>query len=197
MPEKRPHTGKGAGRESVPFASSASRRRPVKIAISHLLSRIKPLTATLLSVAVLLSYLAGTYLTGHFHEASALTGAILACTSAIVVLQEQTVRDSLNRGWMRLLGTFTGAVVAYLYLSLFPFTIAGLILSIFVLELIVMILKVPDNGKMATITLVFVLIVSKQSPDLPPWENGLLRFSEAALGAGIGILLAWLKKFIP
>ena len=169
----------------------------MKQTVTTILGRIKPLTATLLGIAVLLSYLAGTYLTGHFHQESALTGAILASTSAIVVLQEQTVRDSLHQGWMRVLGTFTGAVIAYIYLSLFPFAIFGLVASVFVLQIVVMLLKVPDNGKMATITLVFVLIVSKQSPDLPPWENGLLRFSEASLGAGIGILLAWLKKFIP
>lgn len=166
--------------------------------IEKLLGRIHPLTAVFQCAAVVLAYITGAYLTGHFHEESALTGAILACTSAIVVLQEQTVRDSLHKGWKRVLGTFAGAVVAYFYLLFFhTTTLAGLTASVFVVELLVMAFRIPDNGKMATITLVFVLIVSKQSPDLPPWENGLLRFTEAAVGAGIGILLAWLKKFVP
>lgn len=166
--------------------------------IGKLLRRIHPLTALFECAAVLLAYLTGTYLTGPFHEESALTGAILACTSAIIILQEQSVRDSLHAGWKRVLATFTGAVVAYVYLLLFrSTTLAGLIASVFVVELVVMALRVPDNGKMAAITLVFVLLVSKQSPDLPPWENGLLRFTEASVGAGIGIVLAWLKKFVP
>ena len=56
-----------------------------------------------------------------------------------------------------------------------------------------MLLKVPDNGKMSTITLTVVLIISREYPAMPPWENGLLRFSEAAVGAGIGIFMVWME----
>ena len=54
-----------------------------------------------------------------------------------------------------------------------------------------MMFKVPDNGKMATITLIIVLIVSERSPDLSPLANGLLRFSEATVGAVVGIAAVW------
>ena len=39
------------------------------------------------SIAVLLAYLVGMYVTGRFHSSSNYLGAILACTSAIVVFQ--------------------------------------------------------------------------------------------------------------
>ncbi len=68
-----------------------------------------------------------------------------------------------------------------------------MVVAVFVLEIICMLLKVPDNGKMATITLAVVLLISKEYPGLPPWENGLLRFSEAAVGAGIGIFMVWIE----
>lgn len=45
--------------------------------------------------------------------------------------------------------------------------------------------------KMATITLIIVLIVSERSPDLSPLANGLLRFSEATVGAVVGIAAVW------
>ena len=68
-----------------------------------------------------------------------------------------------------------------------------MIVAVFILEVICMLLKVPDNGKMATITLSVILIISREYPDLPPWANGLLRFSESAVGAGIGIFMVWLE----
>lgn len=144
-------------------------------------------------MAVLLSYFFGNYVTGHFHESSSYIGAILACTSSIVVLQENDLKNSLHNGWLRVLGTFMGALIAWIYLLFYPFTIFGMIVAVFVLEVICMLLKVPDNGKMATITLSVILIISREYPDLPPWANGLLRFSESAVGAGIGIFMVWLE----
>lgn len=144
-------------------------------------------------MAVLLAYFFGNYVTGHFHEESSYIGAILACTSAIVVLQENDLKNSLHNAWLRILGTFIGAFIAWTYLLFYPFTIFGMIVAIFILEFICMLLKVPDNGKMATITLSVILIISRQYPNLPPWENGLLRFSESAVGAGIGIFMVWIE----
>ena len=46
---------------------------------------------------------------------------------------------------------------------------------------------------MATITITVILIISDEYPDLPPWEKGLLRFSVAAVGAGIGIFMVWIE----
>lgn len=164
----------------------------MKLTPTDIIRRIHPVVALAKCIAVLFSYLLGTYATGHFHEASSLTGVVLACTSAIVVLQEENVRNSILKGWLRVLGTFIGAVIAYLYLLMFPFTIAGLVITVFILEIICMLLNIPDNGKMATITLIVILIISRRFPDLAPWINGLLRFAEAAIGAAIGILMVWL-----
>lgn len=158
-----------------------------------ILQRVHPETAFVKCLAVLLSYFFGNYIIGRFHEASSYIGAILACTSAIVVLQEKDLKNSLHNGWLRVLGTFIGALIAWVYLLLYPFTILGMIVAIFFQEVICMLLKVPDNGKMATITLSVILIISRQYPDLPPWANGLLRFSESAVGAGIGIFMVWVE----
>lgn len=156
-----------------------------------ILWRVHLETAFVKCLAVLLSYFFGNYVTGHFHEESSFIGAILACTSAIVVLQENDLKNSLHNAWLRVLGTFIGAFIAWLYLLFYPFTIFGMIVAVFILEIICMLLKVPDNGKMATITLSVILIISREYPDLPPWANGLLRFSESAVGAGIGIFMVW------
>ena len=88
-------------------------------------------------------------------------------------------------------GTFFGAVIAYVYLLLFPFSLLGMIATVFLLDILCMLLGIPDNGKMATITLVIILLISKMSPSISPFVNGVLRFSEATVGALIGIALAW------
>lgn len=143
-------------------------------------------------MAVLLSYFFGNYVTGHFHENSGYIGAILACTSSIVVLQENDLKNSLHNGWLRVLGTFMGALIAWIYLLFYPFTIFGMIVAIFVLEVICMLLKVPDNGKMATITLSVILIISREYPDLPPWANGFyVSASRPSEPASVSLWCGW------
>ena len=157
----------------------------------EILHRVQPLEVIAKAVAVTLAYLLGFAITSHFHEASSLTGAMLACVSAIVVQQQPDIRHAVQQGWLRVLGTFIGAVVAYVYLVNFRFSPAGMVVAVVLEEVICMMFKVPDNGKMATITLIIVLIVSERSPDLSPLANGLLRFSEATVGAVVGIAAVW------
>ena len=159
----------------------------------NIIKRIEPRAALLKCIAVLLAYFFGSYVTGRFHEESGTIGAILACTSAIVVLQDKDLKNSLHTGWLRVLGTFIGALIAWIYLLFYTFSIPGMLIAVFIEAVICMLLKVPDNGKMATITLVVVLLVTKEYPNMPPWENGLLRFSESAVGAGIGIFIVWIE----
>ncbi len=147
-------------------------------------------------ITVLLAYFFGTYITGHFHKESGFIGAMLACTSAIVVLQEKNLKNSLHNGWLRVLGTFIGALVAWIYLQFYTFSVPGMLVTVFMQEILCMLLKVPDNGKMATITLVIILLITREHPQLPPWKNGLLRFSEAAVGASIGIFMVWVEYII-
>ena len=132
----------------------------------EILRRVQPLEVIAKAVAVTLAYLLGFAITSHFHEASSLTGAMLACVSAIVVQQQPDIRHAVQQGWLRVLGTFIGAVVAYVYLVNFRFSPAGMVVAV-------------------------VLIVSERSPDLSPLANGLLRFSEATVGAVVGIAAVW------
>lgn len=162
--------------------------------VKNIFQRIDLVIAIAKCLAVLCSYWIGSYITGHFHEETKLLGAMLASISSIVVLQSD-VQTSIHQGWLRVLGTFIGATVAYLYLTLFPFTLTGMVVSVFILEVMCMLIKIPDNGKMATITLIVVLIISKKSPDLPPLLNGFLRFSEASVGAITSIVIAYAIKY--
>lgn len=147
------------------------------------------------SIAVLLSYLIGFYLTGSFHNESRYFGAMLAAIASVVALQAD-IKTSIKQGWLRVLGTLIGAVIATGYLLIFPFSVAGLIATIFMLEIICMMLSIPDNGKMATIALIVIMLISEKNPDIPPIVNSSLRFLETVVGVAIGIAMAWVVESI-
>lgn len=65
----------------------------------EILRRVQPLEVIAKAVAVTLAYLLGFAITSHFHEASSLTGAMLACVSAIVVQQQPDIRHAVQQGW--------------------------------------------------------------------------------------------------
>ena len=144
-------------------------------------------------MALLLCYLLSAFVTGPVHAGSRWVGAMLAAMAALVVLQEPDVRGSIRKGWLRVLGTFIGAMLACLYLTFFPFSVLGLIFMVYLLDIVCPLLHIPDKGQIAALTLVAVLFVSQAEPDLAPVKNGALRFLESAVGAGIGVSAVWLN----
>lgn len=168
---------------------------PIPTRIRHILKqavmRVHPSVSLVTCVGILLAYLTGIYVTGSIHQTSRWMGAMLACTSVVVVLQSQSYKDSLQKGWARVLGTFLGALIAYIYLLMWPFSIVGMLASVFVLELLCMLLGIYKNGRIATITLLIILLISQMEPQISPIENCSLRFFESVVGVGVGIALIW------
>ncbi|WP_297448990.1 MFS transporter [uncultured Alistipes sp.] len=159
--------------------------------VSNTMSRIHPFVLLVSCMGILLAYLTGMYVTGTLHAPSRWMGAMLACTSVVVVLQSPGYKESLRPGLMRVLGTFLGALIAYLYLSLLPFSVVGMLVSVFVLEMICMWLNIYNNGRIATITLLIILLVSQMNSHVDPAMNCMLRFFESVAGVGVGIGLLW------
>ncbi len=153
--------------------------------------RMHPSVSLVTCIGVLIAYLVGIYVTGSVHGASRWMGAMLSCTSLVVVLQPRDYRAALRTGWIRVLGTFLGAMLAYAYLSVWKFSIAGMLASVFVLEMVSMLLGIYKNDRISTITLLIILLVAQMNPGVSPLENCLLRFFESAAGVGVGIGLLW------
>lgn len=151
------------------------------------MSRVHPFVLLVSCLGILLAYLTGMYATGSFHSTSRWMGAILACTSVVGVLHMPGYKEAVRAGLIRVLGTFMGAVVAYVYLKMLPFSVVGMLLSVFVLEMICMWMNMYGSGSIATITLLIILLVSKMSPEVDPAVNCTLRFFEATVGVGVGV----------
>ncbi len=166
--------------------------RKLRTRLTTAVTRVHPFVLLIMCIGVLLAYLLGMHVTGRVHSASRWMGAMLACTSVVVVLQHPVYKDSLRTGGMRVLGTFLGALVAYLYLSVLPFTVAGMLAAVCVLETLFMLLNIYNNGHIATMTMLIILLVSQITPHVSPLMNCTLRFFESAVGVGVGIGLLWL-----
>lgn len=161
--------------------------------LRKIIDRISPFQVFLRCVGVLLAYWIGAHVTGKLHTSSYM-GAMVACTSTIIVMQAENVRESLHKGWLRVLGTFIGVVIATIYLQLFQFSLHGMAISFCILEVICMALKVPDGGTVAAMTLIIITIISQEVPDLPPLTNGVLRFVEGTVGVFIGVAVLWIVE---
>ena len=71
-------------------------RQPILLRVrQHLrdaVGRMHPSVSFVSCIGVLLAYLTGVYITGSLHEASRWMGAMLACTSLVVVLQSNSYK---------------------------------------------------------------------------------------------------------
>lgn len=72
----------------------------MEISLHKALKRISISQIALHCIAIVIAYAIGAHLTGRFH-ASSYMGAMLACTSTIVVIQSENVRESIHKGWLR------------------------------------------------------------------------------------------------
>lgn len=145
-----------------------------------------------IALVALAAYLAGYAFTSLFHGASASIGALWAAISGIVVLQA-TQRDTWSSAGLRVLGTFIGATISAVYLSLLPFSPIGMAATVFATVLLCHAARIPDHARLASITVVVIMAVASLSPTLNPLQNAGLRFIESCIGTAIAVLaiLVW------
>lgn len=159
--------------------------------VTSAVARIDPVTILISCLGILISYYVGIYATGHIHSDTRWMGAMLSCTAVITVLQIPTYKEALRPAWLRIIGTFLGALIAYIYLKLLPFSVVGMLATVFILEALCMLLNIYNNGRIATITLLIIMLISQMPGEIPPAANSLLRFFESAVGVGVGVALRW------
>jgi uncharacterized membrane protein YccC len=155
------------------------------------LGREEARVAVISAVVSSLAYLCGSRFTALFHGASALVGGLWSMISAVVVLQA-TRRRTLTSAGLRILGTLIGAVISWVYLSVFGYSLVGMTVCIGLTVLLGQATDTPDHARLAAITVAVIMITSAASPTLSPALNASLRFAESCIGAGITVLAAHL-----
>ncbi|MEO8673969.1 MAG: FUSC family protein [Casimicrobiaceae bacterium] len=136
----------------------------------------------------------GKSFTGMVHADSAGIGALWATITGIVVLQA-TPRETSKQAALRLVGTLIGAVIGAAYLYVFPVNALGAALAVGVTVLLCQFANVPDNGRLAAITVIIVFAVSVAAPGSSPILNGALRFGESCIGAAAAVLTVLLWRW--
>lgn len=147
------------------------------------------------SLVSLLAYSGAYYLTGSMSDTPFLTttGALWSMVSGIVVMQE-TRQDTIDNAWFRVLGSLIGAVMSAFYLSLLPFSLFGMAVTIGLTVLVCQKLHVPGHARLAALTVGVIMVISSLNPDLNPIINAGFRFSESIIGSAVAILVigVWL-----
>ena len=135
----------------------------------------------------LLSYYLGSRFTAIFHGASAQVGGVWSVISGLVVLQS-TIRETLKSSLLRTIGTFIGALVCAVYLSLFGFSLLGVALCVGLTLSLCYLVDIFEYARLAAATVVIIAAIGETTPGVSPFLNAFLRFSESTLGVGVCIL---------
>lgn len=144
--------------------------------------------AVQIALVSLAAYAAGFHFTSLFHEASASIGGLWSVISGIVVLQA-TRRETRSSASLRILGTFIGAIISAIYLSVLPFSPLGMAVSVFATVLLCHLVRIPDHARLASITVAVIMVISSLHPTLDPIQNAALRFCESCLGTAMAVLV--------
>jgi uncharacterized membrane protein YgaE (UPF0421/DUF939 family) len=92
-------------------------------------------------------------------------GGLWALISGIVVLQA-TRRETWASAWLRVLGTFVGAVISSIYLPFLPFNPLGMALTVGVTVLLCQTIGTPDHARLAAFTVAVIMVISTLHPEV-------------------------------
>lgn len=137
-------------------------------------------------ISTLLALFLGQRFTELFHHGSAMIGGLWAGISAVIVLQG-TLRDTRKAAVLRVAGTFVGASVCAVYLSLLPFSIIGMALCVGITIMLCYVCNIFDYARLACATVLVISVVGHESPDVSPFLNAFLRFMEATIGVVVTV----------
>ena len=141
-------------------------------------------------LTILLAFILGSVCSQLFQHTAHYMGGMLAAISAVIIIGDKDINDSLSVGWKRIVASFIGAFIGYIYFLLFDFSIWGMTICIFLITLISLLCSLKGYGRIATIVLIWIFVKSTLS-DVSPLINGLMRFLESTLGVLVGLAGLW------
>ena len=142
------------------------------------------------------AYALAYYFTVNFaDEVNAQIGGFWAVATAIFVMHWSR-RETYLRGAARVLGVLVGAAVAGILLMFAPFTAWVLALSAAISVLVCQIAFSGRYARLAALASTMVMVASRIDTYLDPIQNAMLRIIEAAIGALIAVIVAYLTHQI-
>ena len=148
-------------------------------------------SGTRYAIIALLSFSGAHYFTLYVLGTSlyAPIGALWATITGTVVIAD-TYESTVAKAGLQFLGGLAGAIAGFIYLSFFPFSIAGMVVMIFVVVSLCQVSQFSGYSPGAAMNLAVILVFSSINPELSPIMNSGLRLVEMAIGCGIAIIVA-------
>ena len=146
-------------------------------------------------IVAVLAYLLGYYFTAMFHLGTAEVGGLWAVISGVFVMAD---KESLTfkSARMRIKASFTGCLIAGLYLYFFSFSVFGFAIAIALGVFVCHILRIPDHIKTTSITIAVVVIISAIVQDIGPIANAGLRFAESVIGSLVAVAVGYVGMIV-
>lgn len=140
-----------------------------------------------IALAALVAYGIGFHFTSLFPGYLPKIGALWSAISAIVVTQSSK-QETTSSASLRVLGSAIGAITSAVYLTFMPFHPLGMALAIFATVLICREFQIQSHARLASITVMVIMVTASLDPTLNPGLNALLRFAESCLGTAVALL---------
>jgi uncharacterized membrane protein YgaE (UPF0421/DUF939 family) len=142
------------------------------------------------ALVCLIAYEAGSRVTAVFHAPSAALGAVWAAFSGLTVMASEFA-DMTKSAWKRLAATLVATTVSVLCAMSLPFSAVELGLAVAATVMICRAVGLANYVALATAAAVMSLVIGHANPELAPWTNGALRFTEGAIGIATAVLIGW------
>ncbi|PIZ04562.1 MAG: hypothetical protein COY58_03690 [Gammaproteobacteria bacterium CG_4_10_14_0_8_um_filter_38_16] len=140
------------------------------------------------TLAIVISYYAGVFLGTLYYSKIPEISGLWCAISGIIVLQV-LIKESFSAAWIRVLGSFLGALTSFIFATLMGDTILALTLCVFITVMLTSIFKIKQTFRLAGLTAAIIIIVGSLEPSISPFMNAFSRFAESAIGAIIAIII--------
>lgn len=147
------------------------------------------------TIFIMLGFVLGSLSSHIFHDTSHNMGGMLSAISTVIIISDTDLNDSFKTGLKRVVASFIGAFIGYIYFLLFDYSLWGMAGCIMLITLIAITCTLKGYSRIAIIVLIWIFVKSTLS-DITPLENGLLRFLESALGVLVGLFGVWLLRLL-
>lgn len=110
--------------------------------------------------------------------------------SSIIVMQSN-VQETMSASLNRLAGTAIGAVIGWVFLSLYGVHIWVFGIAVLIVVLICILLNLTKSYRLAGVTVAIIVLVNHTES---PWMTALHRFLEVSLGVVVALLISLLMN---
>lgn len=120
-----------------------------------------------------------------------LTPGIWCVVASIVVLQTN-IGGTYKAIWNQFVGVLIGSFLGALFAVEFGARTEMIALAVFLTIIFCSILGIPESYRIASISVVFIMIPLKLHPAISPWGYSLMRFLETCLGFLVAVIVSHL-----